>query len=44
MHVLLHYTSEQVLKHLDGLRDPLSSMHNFYVLIETTGSMESHDK
>ncbi|CAA3006572.1 D-2-hydroxyglutarate dehydrogenase, mitochondrial isoform X1 [Olea europaea subsp. europaea] len=33
-----------VLKHLDGLRDPLSSMHNFYVLIETTGSMESHDK
>ncbi|KAL2455907.1 D-2-hydroxyglutarate dehydrogenase [Abeliophyllum distichum] len=34
-----------VLKHLDGLRDPLpSSVHNFYVLIETTGSMESHDK
>ncbi|CAA0839247.1 D-2-hydroxyglutarate dehydrogenase-mitochondrial [Striga hermonthica] len=34
-----------VLKHLDGLRDPLpSSRHNFYVLIETTGSMESHDK
>ncbi|GER25547.1 D-2-hydroxyglutarate dehydrogenase [Striga asiatica] len=39
------YTSCQVLKHLDGLRDPLpSSRHNFYVLIETTGSMESHDK
>ncbi|XP_057766180.1 D-2-hydroxyglutarate dehydrogenase, mitochondrial isoform X2 [Salvia miltiorrhiza] len=34
-----------VLKHIDGLRDPLpSSKHNFYVLIETTGSMESHDK
>ncbi|KAK4490679.1 hypothetical protein RD792_001371 [Penstemon davidsonii] len=34
-----------VLKHLDGLRDPLpSSTHNFYILIETTGSMESHDK
>ncbi|KAG8383377.1 hypothetical protein BUALT_Bualt04G0006200 [Buddleja alternifolia] len=33
-----------VLKHLDGLRDPLpSSMHNFYILIETTGSSESHD-
>lgn len=35
----------QVLKQLDGLRDPLpSSKHNFYILIETTGSMESHDK
>ncbi|KAK6125690.1 hypothetical protein DH2020_040570 [Rehmannia glutinosa] len=34
-----------VLKHLDGLRDPLpSAKHNFYILIETTGSMESHDK
>ncbi|KAG6394579.1 hypothetical protein SASPL_145168 [Salvia splendens] len=34
-----------VLTQLDGLRDPLpSSKHNFYVLIETTGSMESHDK
>ncbi|PIN15809.1 Proteins containing the FAD binding domain [Handroanthus impetiginosus] len=34
-----------VLKHLDGLRDPLpSSKHNFYILIETTGSTESHDK
>lgn len=34
-----------VLKQLDGLRDPLpSSKHNFYVLIETTGSMESHDR
>ncbi|KAL3618242.1 D-2-hydroxyglutarate dehydrogenase, mitochondrial [Castilleja foliolosa] len=34
-----------VLEHLDGLRDPLpSSKHKFYILIETTGSMESHDK
>ncbi|KAL8047351.1 hypothetical protein ABFX02_08G235300 [Erythranthe guttata] len=34
-----------VLKHLDGIRDPLpSSKHNFYIVIETTGSMESHDK
>ncbi|KAK6150619.1 hypothetical protein DH2020_015551 [Rehmannia glutinosa] len=34
-----------VLKHLDGLRNPLpSAKHNFYILIETTGSMESHDK
>ncbi|KAI3451006.1 hypothetical protein Pfo_007671 [Paulownia fortunei] len=34
-----------VLKHLDGLRHPLpSSEHNFYILIETTGSTESHDK
>ncbi|XP_051152145.1 D-2-hydroxyglutarate dehydrogenase, mitochondrial isoform X2 [Andrographis paniculata] len=33
-----------VLKHLDGLRNPLpSSKHNFYVLIETTGSIQSHD-
>lgn len=42
----LHWGSGwQVLKHLDGLRDPLpSSVHNFYILIETTGSSESHDK
>ncbi|KAL6576107.1 D-2-hydroxyglutarate dehydrogenase, mitochondrial [Orobanche hederae] len=34
-----------VLDHLDGLRDPLpSSKHNFYILIETIGSRESHDK
>ncbi|KAM7520138.1 hypothetical protein LguiB_019100 [Lonicera macranthoides] len=34
-----------VLKHLDGVRNPLPpSMHNFYVLIETTGSDESSDK
>ncbi|KAM7516188.1 hypothetical protein LguiA_005771 [Lonicera macranthoides] len=34
-----------VLKHLDGVRNPLpASMHNFYVLIETTGSDESSDK
>ncbi|KAL5752581.1 hypothetical protein ACOSP7_022779 [Xanthoceras sorbifolium] len=34
-----------VLNHLEGVRNPLpSSMHNFYVLIETTGSDESYDK
>lgn len=35
----------QVLHHLDGVRNPLpASMHNFYVLIETTGSNESYDR
>lgn len=39
------HAMDLVLKHLDGLRDPLpSSKHKFYVLIETTGSLESHDK
>ncbi|XAR57934.1 D-2-hydroxyglutarate dehydrogenase [Bertholletia excelsa] len=34
-----------VLNHLDGIRNPLPPlMHNFYVLIETTGSDESYDK
>ncbi|KAJ4822994.1 D-2-hydroxyglutarate dehydrogenase, mitochondrial [Turnera subulata] len=34
-----------VLNHVEGVRNPLpSSMHNFYVLIETTGSDESSDK
>ncbi|XP_062145163.1 D-2-hydroxyglutarate dehydrogenase, mitochondrial [Alnus glutinosa] len=34
-----------VLNHLEGVRNPLPpSMHNFYVLIETTGSNESYDK
>ncbi|XP_031260778.1 D-2-hydroxyglutarate dehydrogenase, mitochondrial isoform X1 [Pistacia vera] len=34
-----------VLNHLEGARNPLhSSMHNFYVLIETTGSNESYDR
>ncbi|VFQ62761.1 unnamed protein product [Cuscuta campestris] len=34
-----------VLKHLNGVRNPLpSSTYNFYVLIETTGSNEIHDK
>ncbi|XVE82548.1 hypothetical protein DITRI_Ditri16bG0014100 [Diplodiscus trichospermus] len=34
-----------VLHHLDGVRNPLpASMHNFYVLIETTGSDESYDR
>ncbi|XP_076887809.1 D-2-hydroxyglutarate dehydrogenase, mitochondrial-like isoform X1 [Bidens hawaiensis] len=34
-----------VLHHLDGVRNPLpSSIYNFYVLIETTGSNELNDK
>lgn len=34
-----------VLQHLDSVRNPLpSSIYNFYVLIETTGSNESNDK
>ncbi|XP_047311846.1 D-2-hydroxyglutarate dehydrogenase, mitochondrial [Impatiens glandulifera] len=34
-----------VLNHLEGVRNPLPpSLHNFYVLIETTGSDESYDK
>lgn len=34
-----------VLKHLEGARNPLPPpMHNFYILIETTGSDESSDK
>ncbi|XP_071709493.1 D-2-hydroxyglutarate dehydrogenase, mitochondrial isoform X2 [Rutidosis leptorrhynchoides] len=34
-----------VLDHLDSVRNPLpSSVYNFYVLIETTGSNESNDK
>ncbi|GAB4847483.1 D-2-hydroxyglutarate dehydrogenase, mitochondrial, variant 3 [Ancistrocladus abbreviatus] len=33
------------LNHLEGVRNPLPpSIHNFYVLIETTGSDESYDK
>ncbi|PON99553.1 Glycolate oxidase subunit [Trema orientale] len=33
------------LNHLEGVRNPLPpSLHNFYVLIETTGSNESSDK
>ncbi|XP_030974248.1 D-2-hydroxyglutarate dehydrogenase, mitochondrial-like isoform X3 [Quercus lobata] len=33
------------LNHLEGVRNPLPpAMHNFYVLIETTGSDESYDK
>ncbi|KAK9285836.1 hypothetical protein L1049_025037 [Liquidambar formosana] len=36
---------DMVLNHLEGVRNPLPpSMHNFYVLIETTGSDESYDK
>ncbi|XP_015576266.1 D-2-hydroxyglutarate dehydrogenase, mitochondrial [Ricinus communis] len=33
-----------VLNHLEGVRNPFPPMHNFYVLIETTGSDESYDK
>ncbi|CAN0919160.1 D-2-hydroxyglutarate dehydrogenase, mitochondrial [Linum grandiflorum] len=34
-----------VLNNLDGVRNPLApTKHNFYVLIETTGSEESSDK
>ncbi|XP_052196670.1 D-2-hydroxyglutarate dehydrogenase, mitochondrial isoform X2 [Diospyros lotus] len=34
-----------VLNHLEGTRNPLPpSIHNFYVLIETTGSDESYDR
>ncbi|XP_022136645.1 D-2-hydroxyglutarate dehydrogenase, mitochondrial isoform X3 [Momordica charantia] len=33
-----------VLNHLEGIRNPLPPMHNFYVLIETTGNDESYDK
>lgn len=36
---------ELVLKHLESARNPLpTSMHNFYILIETTGSDESNDR
>ncbi|KAF5183538.1 D-2-hydroxyglutarate dehydrogenase protein [Thalictrum thalictroides] len=36
---------KQVLTYLEGVRNPLPpSVHNFYVLIETTGSNETHDK
>ncbi|KAH9711222.1 D-2-hydroxyglutarate dehydrogenase [Citrus sinensis] len=39
------YFSCQVLTYLEGVRNPFSSsMHNFYVLIETTGSEESYDR
>ncbi|KAF9619358.1 hypothetical protein IFM89_006545 [Coptis chinensis] len=36
---------DMVLNHLEGVRNPFPpSLHNFYVLIETTGSNETHDK
>lgn len=42
-HVL--FVRSQALTHLSGTRDPLpQSWKNFYLLIETTGSNESHDK
>ncbi|XP_020216412.1 D-2-hydroxyglutarate dehydrogenase, mitochondrial [Cajanus cajan] len=33
-----------VLNHLEGARNPLPTLHDYYVLIETTGSDESSDK
>ncbi|XP_016501832.2 D-2-hydroxyglutarate dehydrogenase, mitochondrial isoform X1 [Nicotiana tabacum] len=40
-----HDAMDLVLKHLEGVRNPFpSAMHNFYVLIETTGSSESYDR
>ncbi|KAB5547582.1 hypothetical protein DKX38_010988 [Salix brachista] len=39
------HAMDLVLNHLEGVRNPLSSaVHNFYLLIETTGSDESYDK
>ncbi|KAG5517805.1 hypothetical protein RHGRI_038241 [Rhododendron griersonianum] len=39
------HSMDLVLNHLEGVRNPLPpSMHNFYVLIETTGSDQSYDK
>lgn len=35
---------DMVLKHLEGTRDPFNSSHPFYILIETSGSNENHDK
>lgn len=32
------------LKHLHGVRDPFDERHNFYVLLETTGSNDKHDQ
>ncbi|CAH8385582.1 unnamed protein product [Eruca vesicaria subsp. sativa] len=38
------FLSCQVLNHLDGVRNPVSSSENFYILIETTGSGETYDR
>ncbi|CAL9086251.1 unnamed protein product [Musa textilis] len=39
------HSMDFVLSHLDGVRTPLpSSLYNFYILIETTGSDETYDK
>jgi len=35
---------ELVLQHIPGSRDPLTSPHPFYVLIETSGSRAEHDE
>jgi len=34
---------EYPLGHIPGARDPLPSQHPFYVLLETSGSNETHD-
>ncbi|KAH9326716.1 hypothetical protein KI387_006894, partial [Taxus chinensis] len=40
-----HSSLDMVLSHLEGVRNPLpTSQEKFYILIETTGSNESHDK
>ncbi|CAN6439404.1 unnamed protein product [Victoria cruziana] len=40
-----HDSMNMVITYLEGVRNPFpSSEYNFYVLIETTGSSESHDK
>ncbi|KAL2649538.1 hypothetical protein R1flu_017666 [Riccia fluitans] len=39
------HSLELVLKHLDGARDPLpDSKESFYLVVETTGSNQTHDK
>jgi hypothetical protein len=32
-----------VLKHLPGTRDPFEDQHPFYIVIETSGSNQTHD-
>ncbi|CAK9173936.1 unnamed protein product [Ilex paraguariensis] len=38
------HAMDLVVRHLDAVRNPLPPSHNFYVLIETTGSDETNDK
>uniref|UniRef100_A0A7C9F3D8 FAD-binding PCMH-type domain-containing protein n=2 Tax=Opuntia streptacantha TaxID=393608 RepID=A0A7C9F3D8_OPUST len=39
-----NHAMDVVLNKLEGARNPLPGMYNFYVLIETTGSDESYDR